>query len=134
MEKYVSTYDFLDLSICIDFNYSCRLILCCENLSRVIDPLRSRCLPIRVPCPSVEEISTVIKEVGRLEGIRVPDAFATRIAETSERNVRKSLLCLEASRSQSYPFKEDQKVQIPDWELYINTIANMMVKEQSPQW
>jgi hypothetical protein len=72
--------------------------------------------------------------VGRLEGIRVPDSFATRIAETCERNTRKSLLCLEASRSQSYPFKDDQKVQIPDWELYINTIANMMVKEQSPQW
>jgi replication factor C subunit 3/5 len=103
-------------------------------LSKVIDPLRSRCLPIRVPSPSVDQVVAALKEVGRLEGIRVPDAFALRIAQTCERNTRKALLCLEASRSQSYPFKEDQKVQVPDWELYINTIANMMVKEQSPQW
>ena len=41
MEKYAST---------------CRLILCCENPSKVIDPVRSRCLGIRVPAPSHDEV------------------------------------------------------------------------------
>jgi hypothetical protein len=35
---------------------SCRLILCCENLSKLIEPLRSRCLAIRVAAPAVPEV------------------------------------------------------------------------------
>lgn len=41
MEKYMST---------------CRLILCCNSTSKVISPIRSRCLAVRVPLPSVEEV------------------------------------------------------------------------------
>lgn len=41
MEKYMST---------------CRLILCCNSTSKVIGPIRSRCLAVRVPLPSVEEV------------------------------------------------------------------------------
>ena len=41
MEKYMST---------------CRLILCCNSTSKVIGPIRSRCLAIRVPLPSTEEV------------------------------------------------------------------------------
>lgn len=39
------------------YSGSCRLILCCNNPSRVIDPVRSRCLGIRVGAPSVDEVS-----------------------------------------------------------------------------
>ena len=41
MEKYAAT---------------CRLILCCDSPSKLIAPLRSRCLGIRVPAPSVPEV------------------------------------------------------------------------------
>lgn len=41
MEKYAST---------------CKIILCCESSSRIIDPLRSRCMIIRVPAPSDMEV------------------------------------------------------------------------------
>lgn len=39
------------------YSASCRLILCCNNPSKVIDPVRSRCLGIRVAAPSVDEVS-----------------------------------------------------------------------------
>jgi len=42
MEKYAST---------------CRLILICNNPSKVIDPLRSRCLGIRISAPSYDDVS-----------------------------------------------------------------------------
>lgn len=42
MEKYTST---------------CRLILCCNSQSKVIEPVRSRCLGIRVACPTEDEVS-----------------------------------------------------------------------------
>lgn len=35
---------------------SCRLILCCESPSKLIAPLRSRCLGIRVGAPTEEEV------------------------------------------------------------------------------
>ncbi|KAG9463681.1 hypothetical protein GDO78_021294 [Eleutherodactylus coqui] len=41
MEKYMST---------------CRLILCCNSTSKVIAPIRSRCLAVRVAAPSIEEV------------------------------------------------------------------------------
>lgn len=41
MEKYTAT---------------CRLVLCCNNPSKVIDPLRSRCLGIRVGAPTTDEV------------------------------------------------------------------------------
>ena len=44
--------------MCIYCRYtaSCRLILCCESPSRVLDPVRSRCLCIRIPAPSTVEV------------------------------------------------------------------------------
>jgi hypothetical protein len=35
---------------------SCRLILCCENLSKLIEPLRSRCLAVRVAAPEHSQV------------------------------------------------------------------------------
>ena len=45
MEKYAST---------------CRLILCCQNPSKVIDPVKSRCLGIRIPAPSHDDVSVIL--------------------------------------------------------------------------
>ena len=42
------------------YSASCRLILCCNNQSKVIDPVRSRCLGIRVPAPSHDDVSLYI--------------------------------------------------------------------------
>ena len=39
------------------YSSSCRLILCCSNPSKVIDPVRSRCLGIRIAAPSHDEVS-----------------------------------------------------------------------------
>ena len=57
MEKYMSSY-----VVCLFFmgtlivDCSCRIILQCENVSKVIEPLRSRCLAIRVAAPSHDEV------------------------------------------------------------------------------
>jgi replication factor C subunit 3/5 len=42
MEKYAST---------------CRLILCCNSPSKLIAPLQSRCLGVRVAAPSIDQVS-----------------------------------------------------------------------------
>ncbi len=42
---------------------SCRLILCCNSQSKVIEPVRSRCLGIRVAAPTEAEVRTVIQSI-----------------------------------------------------------------------
>ena len=85
MEKYMS---------------SCRIVLCCESLNKIIQPLRSRCLAIRVSAPTEEEVCKVLTKVGEKENFRVNADFATRVSRHSERNLRRALLLLETCKVQ----------------------------------
>nr|XP_040137847.1 replication factor C subunit 3 [Ictidomys tridecemlineatus] len=118
MEKYMST---------------CRLILCCNSTSKVIPPIRSRCLAIRVPAPSIEDICHVLTTVCKKEGLNLPSQLAQRLAEKSCRNLRKALLMCEACRVQQYPFTADQEIPETDWEVYLRETANAIVSQQTPQ-
>nr|XP_042698738.1 replication factor C subunit 3 isoform X3 [Chrysemys picta bellii] len=85
MEKYMAT---------------CRLILCCNSVSKIIAPIQSRCLAVRVPAPSIEDICHVLSSVCKKEGLTLPQDLARRLAEKSGRNLRKALLMCEACRVQ----------------------------------
>lgn len=118
MEKYVGT---------------CRLLLCCTNPSKVIAPIRSRCICLRVAAPTHEEVCSVLTAVAHKEGVKLPPQLAQRISESSERNLRRALLTLEACKVQHYPLHEAQPVQLPDWQLFISAIADEILQEQSPK-
>mmetsp|Transcript_8376 Transcript_8376/g.18766 ORF Transcript_8376/g.18766 Transcript_8376/m.18766 type:complete len:385 (-) Transcript_8376:170-1324(-) len=120
------------------YSSSCRLILCCNNPSKVIDPVRSRCLGIRVAAPSFDEISAVIKTVSRKENLIVPDELAINIARASNRNLRRALLMLESchvTTRDGSPKELKPTTPIPhtDWERYISQLAGGITKEQSPK-
>lgn len=118
MEKYVAT---------------CRLILCVNSTSRVIPAIKSRCLGIRVPAPSHEEIVKILNLVCQKEGLQLPTDLAQSIAEKSERNLRRAILMLEACKVQKYPFTKNQEVPEIDWQRFLNETGNQIVREQSPQ-
>merc|ERR1712115_258104 len=65
MEKYMNT---------------CRIILQCNAVSKVIDPLRSRCQSIRVPAPSHETISEILKGIALKERVTMNDEYAKQLA------------------------------------------------------
>ena len=77
---------------------TCRLILCCCSPGRVIEPVRSRCLGIRVPLPSTSEVVSMLGRIAKKEQITLPSEFAARIAAASGCNARKAVLMLEACR------------------------------------
>lgn len=120
MEKYAGT---------------CRLILCCDSPSKLIAPLRSRCLGIRVAAPTVEQITTVLQNVAKKESITLPPTLALTIARESNRNLRKALLMLEAAKVQAAgrALSDQQEIPATDWELYIRQLAFDISSEQSPQ-
>ena len=75
MEKYTAT---------------CRLILVANSLSKVIEPVRSRCLGVRVAAPSPRDIMNVLRSVAEAE--RLPplqEQVAAKIAAQSSRNLRR---------------------------------------------
>eukprot|EP00916_Digyalum_oweni_P022015 GHVL01036477.1.p1 GENE.GHVL01036477.1~~GHVL01036477.1.p1 ORF type:complete len:350 (+),score=44.20 GHVL01036477.1:1422-2471(+) len=112
---------------------SCRILLTCTSLSKVLPPVRSRCLAIRTPAPSYEDICRVLHEVAGKEKIQLPDVLATKIAQHSQRDLRKALLMLETARVQSYPFSESTMIPKAPWEVYIEEITRSIVQEQSPK-
>lgn len=118
MEKYVNT---------------CRLILCCNSTSRIISAIRSRCLGIRVAAPKIENIVHILESVCKKEGLNLPHELGRRIAEKSDRNLRRALLMCEACRVQQYPFQADQEIRQPDWEVFLRGTAAMIAQEQTPR-
>lgn len=124
MEKYAST---------------CRLILCCQNPSKVIEPVRSRCLGIRVPAPSHDDIVSVLQDIAVKEKLTLPPKLALSISQESSRNIRRAILMLESYHVQhrdAFAMKASSHlppIQKTDWELYITQLADDITKEQSPQ-
>lgn len=112
---------------------ACRLVLVATNISKVLDAVRSRTLPVRVPAPSEAEITALLLRVARLERVDLPPAFAGRVAAASDRSMRRALLSLEACKVTQYPFAEDQAIQNTDWELYVAQIAREVMADQSPK-
>ncbi|KAI9919153.1 hypothetical protein PsorP6_012207 [Peronosclerospora sorghi] len=141
------------------YTATCRLVLCCNNPSKVIDPLRSRCLGVRVGAPTFDEVCNILQGVCAKERIGYCAPFGMQIAIKSERNLRRALLMLETCRVQQwvfvvvlrtyrktfiltlltldvccsrYPFSPEQQIQLPAWEEYICTLAKIVLQEQSP--
>lgn len=115
------------------YGSGCRLLLAASSLSRVIEPLRSRCLCVRVPAPSGDAIAALVTTVGRAEGLDVPPSLADRIAATASGNARRALLALQAARVEGYPFAADASPPPPDWERYVSELVAGILREQSPK-
>ncbi|KAJ1985616.1 Replication factor C (RF-C) subunit [Dimargaris cristalligena] len=110
-----------------------RIILCCNSTSKIISPIRSRCLSLRVAAPTTADIVEVLSAVAKRESLKLSPALAERIAEASERNLRRAVLMLETARVQQYPFTADQTVPLADWQQFIKGMAQSMIQEQSPK-
>lgn len=115
------------------YTSACRLIMVCSNISKVMDPVRSRCMCIRVGAPTELQVMEVLKTVAQNEGLSLPDAFAARLVSYSERNLRRALLGMEVCKVQQYPFTDNQQVSPADWEAYVSEIALDIMREQSPK-
>ena len=83
----------------------CRLILVCENVSRVMQPLRSRCLLVRVPAPSPLQIEAVLLRLALKEPLlqAQPDlrTLLRTISLSSEHNLRRAIIALQEHKLRS---------------------------------
>lgn len=62
----------------------------------------------------------------------IPRELAERMATQSDRNLRRAILLLEATRAQQYPFTANQKIMELDWQIYLRETANQILSDQTP--
>jgi replication factor C subunit 3/5 len=79
------------------YSGSCKLFLCCTSLNKLIEPIISRCMVVRLPAPTVAQMIPIIKKVAENERLNISDKFCEILTEKSDRNVRRTLLLLESS-------------------------------------
>eukprot|EP01062_Namystynia_karyoxenos_P015527 TRINITY_DN15628_c0_g1_i1.p1 TRINITY_DN15628_c0_g1~~TRINITY_DN15628_c0_g1_i1.p1 ORF type:complete len:394 (+),score=153.31 TRINITY_DN15628_c0_g1_i1:81-1184(+) len=111
----------------------CRIILVANSLSRIIPPLRSRCLAIRVPLPEQNVIQRVVTETAKREKLVMPEQLAAELARASGGNLRRALLLAEATKVQRSPWTNETRPATPEWEKFIGEIATEICQEQSPK-
>lgn len=112
---------------------TCRIILLCDSASKIIPPLRSRCLAVRVGAPSNEEVQGVLQKVAAKESLQLAPQFALKIAEKADRDLRRAVLILESVHAQGGQFTKDTPLPQEGWEAAIEKVAKKILQEQSPK-
>ncbi|CAK9033781.1 unnamed protein product [Durusdinium trenchii] len=114
---------------------TCRIILLTDGASKIIPPLRSRCLPIRVGAPSTEEIAAVLTKVSIAEGLKLAADLSHKIAEKSGRDMRRAMILLEMMHTQANASSLSKDVAVPSeaWQTAIDKVAKKILQEQTPR-
>lgn len=115
---------------------TCRIIMVSDRISHIIEPLRSRCLGIRVGYPNQAQVCKVLRHVATREGINVPDELMSKLYETSGRgNLRRAILQMEATRvsTGSLNLPPDAAILLGDWEYACQDSARLLTRDPSAQ-
>tara|TARA_B100001248_G_C27396534_1_gene465959 strand:- start:706 stop:1863 length:1158 start_codon:yes stop_codon:yes gene_type:complete len=76
----------------------CKFIFICDQLSKVIEPLRSRCLLIRVPLPTKDQIIESLLQISYRENIKISINEYNEILSRCDYQVNNAIWMLEAKR------------------------------------
>ena len=80
------------------FSGNCRFIMWCKSLSRVIDPIRSRCYCFRIKAPSDNEMLELMANVSFKESIKLNLSDYNEIISTANGNIKKALWFLQLKK------------------------------------
>jgi replication factor C subunit 3/5 len=101
------------------YSGSCRFIMWCRSLSKVIEPLHSRCLCLRVSSPSNEELFERLYKISLNEGMSLKLTDFDRIIASADGNIKKALCLLELKK---YNIHSETS-----YEKAIDSIINLLI-------
>ena len=107
MEKYADT---------------CKFIFICDQLSKIIEPLRSRCLLIRVPLPNDSQIIETLTQISMNEKIKLDVDDYNYILDNCESKVNNAIWLLEM-----------KKYNVPNthsWRIVINNMVDLILSDE----
>lgn len=91
------------------YNDHCRFIMWCSSLSKVIKPLQSRCVCIRVPSPSKTELFDFLLSIISMEKIKLSIKELCEIVNDADGNIKKPLWFLQSKKYGFIPPNTDYK-------------------------
>ena len=81
------------------YHRTCKFILCCNQASKVIRALRSRCLQVRMPRPTDKDVFNIIYDVSCKENIYINRRNIHQIVYLARRNLKTAYALLDIYRS-----------------------------------
>jgi len=97
------------------YSNTCKFILISDQLSKIIEPLRSRCLLIRVPLPTNEQILEILLYICHKEDINISFVKLKEIINNSDNKLNHAIWLLEMYK---YNIKYTK-----NWEIIIESIV-----------
>lgn len=73
----------------------CKFIFICNQLSKIQEPLKSRCLMVRIPMPNKIQLTNMILQIAELENIKLTGNDIIEIINNSNNNINKVFWLLE---------------------------------------
>lgn len=73
------------------YSGTCRFIMWCKSLSRVIEPLKSRCICIRISAPSNDELFKLALNISAKENLNLKLEDYGKVIKSSNGSIRKLL-------------------------------------------
>ena len=105
---------------------TCRFILCANNTSKIIEPILSRCLNIRIPTPTYEDMLYLIYYIILNENKSISRNDINKIIDNGELNIKNTLWIL-----QMYLYNiTDYEL---SWKKSLDKIIEFMIEFKKPQ-
>jgi len=101
------------------YHTTCKFILCGYQISKILDPLRSRCLNIRIPRPTENELFRYLYYIIEKENIKIHPSTINHIISKSDHNIKICLWWLEYYINGVYDFTIS-------WKAYLSTVVSTM--------
>ena len=106
-------------------NYAdtCKFIFICDQLSKMIEPLRSRCIEIRVPLPNNIQIINTLLHISQMEKIDLSEDDLVYILRNCNQKIHNAIWLLELKKNGCiYENKKDDN---------INKIVEMIINKKN---
>ena len=81
------------------YSASCRFILACNEISKIIDPIQSRCVIFRFRGLEFEEMGTLLEKIAKGEGLTLEDDAKRLLIESCRGDMRKLVNLLQSASS-----------------------------------
>ena len=101
------------------YSNTCKFILISDQLSKIIEPIRSRCLMIRIPLPNKLQILESILYICYNEKIKISNKKIFEIVKKSNNKINHAIWLLEM-----YKYNIEYNT---NWEIIINNIVDIIL-------
>lgn len=85
---------------------NCKFILCSYQLSKIIEPIKSRCLHVAVPAPSTSDIYKILFNISCRENIYLNEHTLDKLSKKAKNNVKSALYILDLYNLKIYNYKQ----------------------------